>query len=81
MSAACPAWLSEVATAGHEIGNHTDSHPLLALKSAGFIQRELSQAQEAIEHATGIRPRYFRAPYGARWFGLRAAQKRLGLPA
>jgi peptidoglycan/xylan/chitin deacetylase (PgdA/CDA1 family) len=69
----------EVAAAGHEIGNHTDTHPLLALKSPGFIQRELCAGQEAIEHATGVRPRYFRAPYGARWFGLRAAQQRLGL--
>jgi peptidoglycan/xylan/chitin deacetylase (PgdA/CDA1 family) len=49
------------------------------LESAGFIHRELIAAQEAIEHATGVRPRYFRAPYGARWFGLRAAQQRLGL--
>jgi peptidoglycan-N-acetylglucosamine deacetylase len=69
----------EVAAAGHDIGNHTDSHPLLALQSSGFIQRELAAAQEAIEQATGRRPRYFRAPYGARWFGLRAAQQSLGL--
>jgi peptidoglycan/xylan/chitin deacetylase (PgdA/CDA1 family) len=74
-----PGVAREVAAAGHEIGNHTDTHPLLALKSAGFIQRELSAAQEAIEHATGVRPRYFRVPYGARWFGLRAAQQRLAL--
>jgi peptidoglycan-N-acetylglucosamine deacetylase len=74
-----PGVAREVAAAGHEIGNHTDTHPLLALKSPGFIQRELSAAQESIEHATGVRPRYFRAPYGARWFGLRAAQQRQGL--
>jgi peptidoglycan/xylan/chitin deacetylase (PgdA/CDA1 family) len=74
-----PGAASEVAAAGHEIGNHSHRHPLLALKSPGFIHRELSAAQDAIEHATGIRPRYFRAPYGARWFGLRAAQQRLGL--
>ena len=74
-----PSLAGEVAAAGHEIGNHTDSHPLLALKSSGFIHRELASAQEAIEHATGVRPRHFRAPYGARWFGLRAAQQRLGL--
>jgi len=74
-----PSAASEVAAAGHEIGNHSDRHPLLALKSPGFIYRELSAAQDAIEHATSIRPRYFRSPYGARWFGLRAAQQRLGL--
>lgn len=74
-----PAVALEVAEAGHEIGNHSDSHPLLALKSPGFIHRELASAQESIEHATGIRPRYFRAPYGVRWFGLAAAQQRLAL--
>ena len=74
-----PSVAREVAAAGHEIGNHTDTHPLLALKSPGYIQRELSAAQEAIEQATGVCPRYFRAPYGARWFGLRAALQSLGL--
>jgi peptidoglycan-N-acetylglucosamine deacetylase len=74
-----PGVAREVAAAGHELGNHTDSHPLLALQSSGFIYRELARAQEAIEQATGVRPRYFRAPYGARWFGVRAAQQRLGL--
>ena len=74
-----PSVAREVAAAGHEIGNHSDTHALLALKSPGFIYRELTAAQEAIEHATGVRPRYFRAPYGVRWFGLRAAQQRLGL--
>jgi peptidoglycan/xylan/chitin deacetylase (PgdA/CDA1 family) len=74
-----PAIAREITTAGHEVGNHTESHPLLALKPPDLIYRELAAAQESIESATGIRPRYFRAPYGARWFGLRKAQARLGL--
>src|SRR5208337_930502 len=48
-------------------------------KSPGFIYRELAAAQDTIEHATGRRPRHFRAPYGVRWFGLRQAQQRLSL--
>ncbi len=74
-----PGVAREVASAGHEIGNHTFSHPLLALKSPEFIYRELAAAQETIQNATGILPRHFRAPYGTRWFGLRAAQQRLAL--
>jgi len=74
-----PAVAKEVAARGHEIGNHTDTHPRLDFKSAAFIARELGAAQESIERATGVRPRYFRAPYGVRWFGLRAAQRRYGL--
>jgi peptidoglycan-N-acetylglucosamine deacetylase len=68
-----------VADAGHEIGNHSDTHPRFDFCSATFIDRELSLAQEKIAHATGITPNLFRAPYGVRWFGMRQAQARLGL--
>ncbi len=68
-----------VAAAGHEIGNHTDTHPLLALKDQAFIYREIAAAQQIIEQAAGTRPRLFRAPYGVRWFGLAAAQRTLAL--
>jgi peptidoglycan-N-acetylglucosamine deacetylase len=74
-----PSVAREVASRGHEIGNHSDSHSLFALRAPTFIADELALAQEAIEDATGIRPRHFRPPFGARWFGLRAAQHRLGL--
>lgn len=69
----------EVAEAGHEIGNHSYSHPMLHLKSAAFIDSELRDAQAAIEDAAGATPRWFRAPYGVRWFGLREAQRRNAL--
>lgn len=69
----------EVLAAGHEIGNHTQTHAPLYLKSARFIYNELAAAQDSIAEVTGIRPRYFRPPYGARWFGLRAAQRKLNL--
>lgn len=75
--------LPEIARAvsahGHEIGNHSNTHPRFDFKSSQFIYRELAQAQEAIHTATGANPRMFRAPYGVRWFGLRQAQQRLGL--
>jgi peptidoglycan/xylan/chitin deacetylase (PgdA/CDA1 family) len=69
----------QVRAAGHEIGNHTDSHPHLHFKSAEFIYRELALAQETIQSAVGAAPVWFRAPYGVRWFGLRAALRRLNL--
>jgi peptidoglycan/xylan/chitin deacetylase (PgdA/CDA1 family) len=74
-----PQVAREVAAAGHEIGNHTDTHPRLDFKPREFIGRELAQAQETIERVTGVRPRHFRPPYGIRWFGLRQAQQQLGL--
>ena len=74
-----PSIAREVAAAGHEIGNHTDSHPYLSLKSDAFILRELSLAQQSIADVTGAAPKFFRAPYGVRWFGLRQAQTKLNL--
>jgi peptidoglycan-N-acetylglucosamine deacetylase len=67
----------EVSAAGHEIGNHTDTHPALYFKSSNFIYQELATAQETISQIAV--PKLFRAPYGVRWPGLRSAQKRLNL--
>lgn len=75
----CPDVAREVAAQGHELGNHTDSHPRLDFKSPRFIYREMAQAQAAIQETTGIAPRWFRAPYGVRWFGVAQAQQLLGL--
>lgn len=74
-----PAIARAVAAAGHELGNHTFSHPLLCLHPPDFIEREIGRAQRSIENATGLAPALFRAPFGVRWFGLAAAQRRFGL--
>ncbi len=70
-----PAIARQVSDAGHEIGNHTDSHPYLFRCSPAAIHREIGDAQRTIADATGVTPRLFRAPFGVRWFGLRAAQR------
>lgn len=74
-----PQVAREVSDAGHEIGNHSDTHTLLCFKSRAFLCAELERAQESVQTATGARPRYFRPPFGVRWFGLREAQRRAGL--
>ncbi len=74
-----PSVARAVAAAGHEIGNHAWSHAPLYLRSSRFIEAEVSRAQDAIARAAGRPPRLFRAPYGARWFGLARVQRRLGL--
>src|ERR1039457_6168998 len=67
-----PEIAREVAARGHEIGNHSYSHPYLFLRSPNAIENELRRAQETIESHTGFRPAWFRAPYGARRFGVGA---------
>jgi peptidoglycan/xylan/chitin deacetylase (PgdA/CDA1 family) len=65
--------------AGHEIGNHSHTHPNFALARPSFIQEEFRLAQNAISETTLVAPVLLRAPYGVRWFGFREVQRRLGL--
>lgn len=74
-----PQVCRQVAEADHEIGNHTDTHPFLHLRSAAFIRGEIQAAQRTIEDGAGRSPVLFRAPYGVRWFGLGEAQREFGL--
>lgn len=74
-----PEVVRATAAAGHEVGNHTYSHPALYLRSQTYIHDELNAAQSIIAETTGVTPSLFRAPFGARWFGLREAQLRLNL--
>jgi peptidoglycan/xylan/chitin deacetylase (PgdA/CDA1 family) len=75
----CTDIAREVAARGHELGNHTSSHPFLVFKSPRFIYSEMARAQETIRETTGVTPHWFRAPYGARWFGVGQAQQLLRL--
>jgi len=68
-----------VLAGGHEVGNHSYTHLLLSLRSAGMIEEEFSRAQQTIEETTGFSPTLLRAPFGVRWFGFRRMQQRLGL--
>jgi len=55
--------LQAIAAAGHEIGNHSFSHePWLHLYTKQQSVDEIVRAEEAIESATGHRPRGFRGP-------------------
>jgi peptidoglycan-N-acetylglucosamine deacetylase len=60
-----PATAKDVAEAGHAIINHTWKHANLNSLTAAEQLTEITRATEAIHAATGVRPRMFRAPYGA----------------
>ena len=55
-----------IAAAGHEIGNHTDSHPNLILVSVARLRQELADCSKALEDAIGIKATLFRPPFGGR---------------
>ena len=65
--------------AGHEIGNHSHTHPNFAFARQSFIEDEFLRAQAAIASATSATPVLMRAPYGVRWVGFREVQRSLGL--
>ncbi len=65
-----PDLLRRIVAEGHEVGNHTYSHPFLYFKSRRRMAEEIDHTQTVIEKLIGIRPHLFRPPYGARWFGL-----------
>jgi len=62
-----PELVRRIAAAGHEIGNHTYSHPDLRRLSPAAVARELERTDAVVRRVTGrgTRP-YFRPPYGAR---------------
>ena len=70
-----PQIAREVVAHAHQLGNHTYSHPLLALKTPGFIDSEFDRAQRVIEDETAVTPAILRPPFGVRWFGMRAGSK------
>lgn len=48
---------------GHEIGNHTFTHPHLRQLSDAEIRDELVRAGDRLEESIGFRPAYWRAPF------------------
>ena len=61
-----PGLAREIVKAGHEVGNHTYSHPFLPMCSPTSVRAELAGAQAVIAEATGRRPTLFRPPFGYR---------------
>jgi polysaccharide deacetylase family sporulation protein PdaB len=55
----------EVAKRGHEIGNHTYSHPCASKQSEKALREELAKCDDIIKSVTGITPKLFRPPQGS----------------
>ncbi|MDQ2824465.1 MAG: polysaccharide deacetylase family protein [Verrucomicrobiota bacterium] len=60
-----PQIVARAAREGHEIGNHTWSHPKLGKMSDEGVRRELRRTDEIIKSAIGRRPTLMRPPYGS----------------
>ncbi len=65
--------------AGHVVGNHTFTHPLLTLKSAAEVCQELSDCRSALQDAIGEHSNLFRPPFGGRRPAVLRIARGLGL--
>ena len=60
-----PQIVKRIVAEGHEIGNHSWSHPQLSAMSEAAVKQQLQKTQDAIVSACGIVPKLMRPPYGA----------------
>ncbi|MBC6462519.1 polysaccharide deacetylase family protein [Actinomadura sp. HBU206391] len=61
-----PALVQRMVAAGHQIADHTVTHPMdLPGSSPARIREEIGGARDRIAQTTGVTPRWFRAPGGA----------------
>ena len=59
-----PEMVKKITRAGHEVENHTYTHPHCTKISRQQLIEELEDTSQLIEKLTGRRPRFFRPPFG-----------------
>lgn len=74
-----PDIVRELIQAGHVVGNHTFTHPLLTLKSAAEVRKELSDCRFALQDAVGQHSNLFRPPFGGRRPAVLRVARELGM--
>jgi len=61
-----PDLVRRIFAASHLIGNHSWTHPNLALTAAPKVDEELTRTRDTLQQLTGAPILYFRPPFGAR---------------
>jgi peptidoglycan/xylan/chitin deacetylase (PgdA/CDA1 family) len=74
-----PQIAREIVQAGHIVGNHTFTHPLLTFRSEAEIRQELQQCRSALQDAIGQHSNLFRPPFGGRRPAVLRVARELGL--
>jgi len=59
-----PEMAKRISDAGHEIGNHSSTHPHMPTLSAEQIAFEITRTHDLIKQETGQEARLFRPPFG-----------------
>ncbi|HVU17045.1 MAG TPA: polysaccharide deacetylase family protein [Candidatus Didemnitutus sp.] len=74
-----PDLAKAIAAAGHEINNHSYTHPHLNTLSDAAIEKEIADTSKAIKDATGKAPAWFWSPFLEHDARVDAAVRRAGL--
>jgi peptidoglycan/xylan/chitin deacetylase (PgdA/CDA1 family) len=74
-----PQIAKRIVGSGHEIGNHSYSHPIYLYRGARETSRQLERTQGVIATTAGISPKLARPPCGVRTPAYFRAARRLGL--
>lgn len=61
-----PRIVQRIIAEGHEIGNHTFTHPVLSLCDSGNVKAELARCDQALNGVGAADAKLFRPPFGAR---------------
>ncbi len=75
-----PAFAKRMVTEGHDIGNHSYSHPHLRELSEDKIREELTKTQDIVKKSTGKYPTTIRPPYGEFDERVAAIATQMGMP-
>ncbi len=59
-----PELVKEIAARGHDIGNHSATHPKMSALSREKIRQELDAMANNAQAVAGVKPTLFRPPYG-----------------
>ncbi len=59
-----PDSVKKIAEHGHDVGNHSDTHPHMTQMSTADMVSQIQACNDKIKELTGKQPTLFRAPYG-----------------
>ncbi|MBQ3969732.1 MAG: polysaccharide deacetylase family protein, partial [Clostridia bacterium] len=59
-----PEDVKNIAKAGHDVGNHSNTHPYMTKLDESGIKSEIETCNSEVEKLTGKKPTLFRPPYG-----------------
>lgn len=74
-----PGLARELVERGHEVAVHGDNHTSHLIRPAPWTISDLRRAVDTIERVTGVRPEWFRPPYGGVSVSSVLAGRSLGL--